>query len=385
MSRIRLPGWVGIVVASLLGAVLLATVVLAWLDAERIGSRVLSAAGGDPDFETTVVESGGGRVVLSRTPQTIEEGTWGLAASNAYAQVSSVVRIGEDTVERQMQTLEGSLAAGDRVTFDDDAYPGDPSQALGIDFEEVRIPGDLGPNPAWFVDGRRTTWIVIVHGRGHDRRQSLRVLPILVEAGYPVLVVSYRNDGVGAPAPSRYDAWGLDEWRDLDAALAFARRRGAESFVLMGFDVGAEIVATTLDRSVETFDVAGIVFDGPVLDLDDLARAAEPWWAPGPVGALGRQLAAARWSIDWAQVDQVARADRFDVPILVLHGAKDAVVPIATAERFVAARPDLATLVRFERGSHGDLWNTDPDRYVGALSDFLTAVVGSESSSGAGR
>ena len=193
-----------------------------------------------------------------------------------------------------------------------------------------------------------------------------------------IVVVSHRNDGEGAPAPSRYDAWGLDEWRDLDAALAFARRKGAESFVLMGFDTGAEIIATTLHEATQTADVAGVVFDGPVLDLDDLARAVDPWWAPGPVGALGRQVAAARWSVDWAQVDQVERADQFDVPILVLHGAKDPVVPIETAQRFAAARPDLATLVRFERGGHGDLWNTDAERYVGALSDFLVAVVGPE-------
>ncbi len=378
MRRSKLPPWIGPAVGGVALAAFVVVFALAWAYSSRIGALALDAEAAPLDLDLVVSELGGGRIVVPRTERTIVEGVWGLAADDAYGQLGSIVQISENDVERGFKTFEGSFSVGDRVAIDQDAFPGDPSRAHALGFDNVRVPADLGPNPAWFIDGRRTTWVIIVHGRGHDRRQALRILPALVEEGFPVLVVSYRNDGIGTPDRSGTSTWGLDEWRDLDAALALAQRKGAASFVLMGFDTGAEIISMTLHESSRTADVLGAVFDGPVLDLDDVARDLQPGWAPGPIGVLGRELAEIRFSLDWEQLDQIARADQFDVPILILHGAKDPVVPIDRSLAFVEARPDLVSLERFERAGHGDLWNTDLERYQNAVVGFLFTVAGEE-------
>ncbi|HHC07875.1 MAG TPA: alpha/beta fold hydrolase [Actinobacteria bacterium] len=378
MLRSKLPPWLG---PAALGAVAVGALLglaAAWAYSSRIAAELLDARPATVVPDVEVVEVGEGRIVLERTDETVADGRWGLAAADAYGQVSSIARITESTVERAFDALEGRIAPGDEVAVDLPAYPGDPARAHRLGFENVRVPGDLGPNPAWLVDGRRSTWVVVVHGREHGRREALRLLPALVEQGFPVLVVSYRNDGTGTPGGAGVATWGLDEWRDVEAALAVAERKGAEAFVLVGFDAGAEIVASTLHRSRQTSKILGVIFDSPVLDLDDLARDLQPWWAPGPVGALGRLLAEVRWSIDWRLLDQVRRAEEFDVPILVLHGDQDEIVPIDRVRAFVEARPDLVALVSFGKGRHGDLWNVDRVRYEASVTAFLAQVAGAE-------
>jgi pimeloyl-ACP methyl ester carboxylesterase len=79
--------------------------------------------------------------------------------------------------------------------------------------------------------------------------------------------------------------------------------------------------------------------------------------------------------MEWSELDQVARADQFDVPILALHGARDEKTPIEITEAFAAARPDLGRFVRFEQGGHGDLWNVDSARYESEVMSFIDGLA----------
>jgi len=189
-----------------------------------------------------------------------------------------------------------------------------------------------------------------------------------------VLVVTYRNDE-GAPAdPTGLRSWGLKEWRDLDAAVGLAEREGAQDYVLIGHDLGAEVVSMFLHESDRVGNVRGVIFDSPILDLEGALD-----YGAGPVRSfvreLGQQFARVRFDMEWSELDQVARADEFDVPILALHGARDEIAPIVFTEAFAAARPDLVRFVRFEQGGHGDLWNVDRARYEGEVMSFLDGIL----------
>ncbi len=203
------------------------------------------------------------------------------------------------------------------------------------------------------------------------------MIPSLVESGYPVLVVGYRNDE-GAPAdPSGLRSWGLTEWRDLDAAVRLAEREGARDYFLVGHDLGAEVVSMFLHESDRVGNVLGVVFDSPALDLEgtmDYGSGAVALF----INELGQQLARIRFGLEWSELDQVARADQFDVPILALHGARDETIPIEITEAFAAARPDLVQFLRFEQGGHGDLWNVDGARYESAVMSFIDGLADTE-------
>lgn len=378
MATRKIPRWTGTAVLIGIGVAALVLFIVAWLSANQIRSDLLVPVADDRPYDIEIVRTPPARIVIAGTDEPARGGTWGFETEETYTQLTSLLNRTATDTEWAATPYVGEPLVGVSGRIDVDAFPVDPMVSYGLGFEDVRAPGDLGPLPAWLIDGRRSTWVIIVHGRGTDSRtQALRMIPSYVESGYPVLVISYRNDE-GAPRdPSGLRAWGLKEWRDVDAAVRLAEREGAQDYILVGHDLGAEVVSTFLHESDSVGNVLGVVFDSPALDLAGALN-----YDSGPVasfvGDLGQQMARLRFGMEWDELDQVARADQFDVPILALHGARDEIAPIEITEAFVAARPDLARLVRFEQGSHADLWNVDRARYETEVMAFLEGFVEDE-------
>ncbi len=376
----RFPPWTLRVVFIAISFVVLGWVLTGWMHSNAIRAEFLTPRPALEGFPLSVIDDPAGRVIVDRTPQSEREGTWGIESESAFAQVSTIVRIDDTSVERGLKQVEGTIQIGDAVRFNPDAFFGDPTVAHGLGFEEPRSPSDIGPHPTWFVDGRRSTTVVYVHGRGIDRlSESLRIIPSLVEQGFPVLSVAYRNDVGATPNQSHMRLWGLEEWHDLDAALNLAQRNGAKDVVIIGSGFGASIVSMFLHESPNIALVRGVVFDSPVLDLEGVAsRWADDKGTPRSIAWLGRRLAAVRFGVDWDSLNQQQRSAQFDVPILLMFGAEDPVTPVAEFTRFADALPELVRVERFEQGGHTDLWNIDANRYEATIAEFLLEVVGAE-------
>jgi hypothetical protein len=347
----------------------------AWLHSNQIRSEFLVPREDDRPYRAEVFATPPGRIVLPPFDEFSREGIWGFETEDGYTQLTSIDRDGEAEMIWNTTAYGDAIPPGEMGRVDVDAFPGDPLVAHGLGFQDERAPGDLGPHPVWFIDGRRSTWVVIAHGRGTDRlSQSLRIIPRLVEEGFPVLVVTYRDD-VGAPASETgLRTWGLTEWRDLDAALLFAEREGARDYILYGYDLGAEVVSMLLHESERVGAVRGVIFDSPVLDFEAFVDH-NTGWIPGPIGALGKQFARIRFGTEWAELDQLERSDQFDVPILAIHGAADEAVPIEIIEQFAASGRNAVELLRIERAAHGDAWNVATDRYEEAVVNFVQRIA----------
>jgi pimeloyl-ACP methyl ester carboxylesterase len=375
-----IPRWTLRVILVIIAMVGIVWFAMSWMHANDIRSTFLIPKPEAEGFPLAVTSNEAGRIRVDRTPESEREGLWGLEGEAAYAQVSTIVRLDGETVERGVRTLEGEFASGDVARIDPDAFTGDPFSAHRIAWEPIVIPSEIGPHPGWFVDGRRATWMVFVHGKGDDRlSESLRIIPSLVEQGFPVMVVTIRNDVGATPSASGMRMWGLEEWRDVDAAVQLGLRKGARDFVLIGSGFGAGIVSTFLHESDQIGSIRGVIFDSPVVDLE---QAVEQWsreaGTPGPVGWLGRRLVTVRFGMEWDLLDQIERAPEFDVPMLILHGGEDPVTSPATIEEFTAAVEPLAQRQRFEQGGHTDLWNIDQFRYEAAVRTWLSDLLGTE-------
>jgi pimeloyl-ACP methyl ester carboxylesterase len=377
---IRFPTWTGRAALAVVGLFILLVAVSSWLHANAIRAELMVPLAASTDFDLVVESNEAGRATVNRTPASDKEGIWGLEGPRAYAQLSTIVRVTETTVERGIRALESEFAPGDAARIDADAFAGDPETAHGFGWESRRIPSDIGPHPAWFVDGRRATWVIFVHGRGDDRlEESLRILPSLVEQGFPVLSIAFRNDVGATSNESGLRYWGLEEWRDLDAAVGLGVLQGAKDFVVIGSGFGTSVVSTFLHESENVGLVKGVVFDSPILDIEAVAiRYAQDRGTPAPIAWLGRKLVSLRFGMDWNELDQFDRTDQFDVPILLLYGAKDPHTDVSDFERFANLMPDLVVTERFEQAGHTDLWNIDSTRYEEAISEFLLLTAGSE-------
>ena len=346
-----------------------------WYYADQILDGALVVEDEAHEYEVEVTALDDGRITLRSTtgadiasePQTI-----GLDWPDGYARAGSTLSSTEDTVTREYAAVEGGLQVGDLVRFDKFAFPGDPERAHGIAFDAAAFASPLGELAAWHVDGADDTWAVFVHGKGASRREALRMMPVMVDAGLPSLAITYRNDP-GAPAdPSSYYQYGRTEWEDLEAAVQYALAEGANDVVLIGYSMGGAIVASFLMQSRFADRIAGAILDSPMLDFGaTIDLGAERRGLPVFLAGAGKLVSSVRFGIDWAALDYLERADELSVPILLFHGDGDTTVPERTSMALAQRRPDLVTYEAFDGAAHVGAWNADPERYEEAVAAFL--------------
>jgi uncharacterized protein len=350
----------------------------------RVARRVVTPAARVPDTRIVDLDTAAQTITLTRTPDTQLPGRYGLftTGTTPYVKLGSVLAEDEGTVKRKLLTHVGP---GSHLG-PDAAFSGwyfDTPDQLHLPYRNELIGSSVGPCPAWIFPAAIDSdlWVVQVHGRGTTRAEALRAVPLFHSLGYTSMLVSYRNDGDAPRSRAGTYTLGATEWRDIDAAIGYARRHGARRVVVMGWSMGGAITLQIELNSPHQDVIAALVLDSPVVDwrivLDYQARLMH---LPTPVtglaiGALGSEWAApvARTggAIPFDRLDGVARAGELHHPILILHSDDDGFVPSDASHSLAAARPDLVQLETFAVARHTKLWNYDQERWTEAITTWL--------------
>lgn len=341
--------------------------------------QLLDPAQARPGYPETVTGTGEKSVSLTESRITVLPGTWGLIWPQGTALVGRVSGRGDGTVTRE---LTGPAPARDtKVRLESSVWTSDPKAALGLDFQDVRVPTELGDAPAWLVPGTSSTWVVAVHGRGGTRAETLRIIPTLHKAGLPVLSVTYRNDD-GAPAsPDGLFHLGDTEWRDVEAATRYALAHGARDVVLYGWSMGGAIVGQFLGRSEVAAKTVAAVLDAPVtswtrtLELQSRNRGVPTQLVP-----IAELVSDWRAGLEFDRFDLVDHPPAHRPPTLLFHGTVDGTVPVQASRDLAVASTRLdwpVTYVEVPAAEHTASWNVDPTGYEQAVTDFLATHTGS--------
>lgn len=349
-----------------------------------IGRRVVTPKARVADTTILAVDTGAQTIELSRTLDTELPGRYGLFTTGTYGYVKlgAVLSADATSVRRKLLTKIESGAKIDRAAGFSGWYYSAPTE-LHLPWEPVLIGSPAGPCPAWFFPAVSTTWVIQVHGRGVTRAECLRAVPVFHAMGLPSLVVSYRNDGEAPRSRGGSYALGASEWRDVDAAIAYALRHGADRVLLMGWSMGGAIALQAAVSSGNRQAIAGLILDSPVVDwrtvLKFQARESGirdplPALAMNALGSpLTARLSGAEEAIPFDRLDMVARADELSVPVLLLHSDDDGFVPTDSSHALAAARPDLVTMPHFSVARHTKIWNYDQIGWTAAITEWMSA------------
>jgi uncharacterized protein len=345
---------------------------LAW----HFSSTVLVPDRSDWPADATVDGLGPGRIVLSRSADTLRPGVYGLLWQGGHAILGEAIRSDAESVTRRLRRVDGYyLRPGMKVALDTDVYAGNPRQALGLPLSTVKVPGELGPMPAWLIPGRSRTWAIVVHGLNGDQQAGLRIAPVLHRAGLPAMLISYREDLGAPPSPDGLHHMGQTEWRDLEAAVRYALRHGARRVLLAGYSMGGAIVAQFMQHSPLAGRAAGLLLDAPVLDWKStLEYNARQMGLPSLLAVPVEGAIDVRIDPDWEGLDASRHPQAFRLPVLLFHGAEDGTVPISDSEEFARELPGRITFYRVPRADHTESWNVDPRLYDRRLTAFLRRI-----------
>ena len=366
------------------GAVAAAAAGVGWAIARRLTAPV-----GPRTFDLTVRgvehDDEGDLIVLDRTEQTAADGIYNLWFEHGgWAQLSAeIVDRGPTRVARRITDAAPDLTpkAGDRASWSG-IYYATPADA-GLHARDITITTPAGPCPAWRIDGDPSTWAIHIHGLGSTRAGTLRGVLAATELCYTSLVVSYRNTAEGPRVGTGRPTLGDTELADVDEAIGYAVRRGAQRIVIFGWSMGAAIALRLADHPRHQGLIASLVLDSPVLNWAEVIRTncarsglpaaagnlAIPWLTVGPLArAVGLPGRLPLRSFDWT-----ARTADLATPTLILHGTRDDSVPVRLSQAFRHACPDLVELETFDAG-HTLCWNADPYLWHETVSSWLKAI-----------
>ena len=352
----------------------------------RMARKIVTPAVRLADTRILALDTAAQTITLSKTPDTQLPGRYGLFTSGTadYIKLGSVLSEDDTSVKRKLLThIPSDARLSPEAAFSGWYY--DRAEELHLPFTPELIGSVVGPCPAWlFPAGTGDVWVIQVHGRGTTRAECLRAVPVFHSLGITSLVVSYRNDGDAPRSRAGTYTLGATEWRDVDAAVGFARRRGAKRILLMGWSMGGAIALQLSLNSAHRDAIAGLILESPVVDwrivLEYQARALRvPTAVSGlAIGALQSEWATpitrAGSAIPFDRLDVVSRADELRHPILILHSDDDGFVPSDASHHLVAARPDLVELQVFQVARHTKLWNYDQERWSESIRSWVTAL-----------
>lgn len=238
-------------------------------------------------------------------------------------------------------------------------FPGGPPStdpgAWGLDFEELRLVASDGVElSAWLCHPRATTptrgAVLVSHGNAGNIGDRLHIARLLVEAGFATLLYDYRGYGLSCGEPGEQGTY-LDALAAHDALV----ERGFEGRIVgYGESLGG---AVTVELALHR-ELRAVCLQSSFRSLP--AVAAEHYrWLP------------VRWLVrhHYASEDKIAA---LGVPLLVLHGRSDRVVPFAHGKRLTALAAEPKQLVELPGGHNDDPFAKPTVRE--ALLSFLDAA-----------
>jgi pimeloyl-ACP methyl ester carboxylesterase len=229
--------------------------------------------------------------------------------------------------------------------------------------------------PVWDVPvDDRGPVVILTHGWASSRIGALRRMEPLVDAGAGRLV-AWDLPGHGeAPGASTL---GIREPEALAALVDELRAQGEQrAIVLYGWSMGAGVSIAAAARGV---DAALVIAEAPYrLAVTPAAAVLRERGVP-PLGRLRPALALVALVAGadplWRGFDRVLLALRTGCPVLVIHGSRDAICPLADGREIARAAP-RGRLVIVQGAGHRDLWS-EPQAEVagGAVREALEGLV----------
>jgi fermentation-respiration switch protein FrsA (DUF1100 family) len=202
----------------------------------------------------------------------------------------------------------------------------------------------------WHVPPRGEKPVVLYfHGNGGALWYRTERFRALIADGTGLIALSYRGYGGSSGRPSED---GLIA--DARATYAFAvSRYPASRIVLWGESLGSAVaIALSSEKQVSR-----VVLEAPFTSAADIAAHVYPFV---PVRLMMK---------DQFRSDE--RIARVSAPVLVMHGARDGVIPIAFGERLYEMVRSPKRFVRFPGGGHEDL---DAHGMLAAARAFFAEV-----------
>ena len=213
----------------------------------------------------------------------------------------------------------------------------------------------------------RDTALVFIHGGGFssgNKNAMFGYCKLLAQGGFPSITISYRLTSQGHAFPAAI--------QDVSSAVRWLRANRnvlgipAKKVVLIGYSAGGTLAMTV--GLANDSGIAGVVSSAGIAEFSSI-RAATPH------KKLRKDIDAYLGDAPSRLASPFSQASRGDPPVLLFHGMRDKLVPIAQSQMMERKLKENGVKVlfrQFEKAGHEIML---PNPYLKQLLTDLTAFL----------
>ncbi|HYA39026.1 MAG TPA: alpha/beta fold hydrolase [Candidatus Methylomirabilis sp.] len=242
---------------------------------------------------------------------------------------------------------------------------------LGLKYEDVYFPANDGTRlHAWFLPavGKAMGTILFLHGNAENISTHIMSVHWLPAQGFNVFLLDYRGYGASQGEPS---VEGVQE--DVAAAMRTLLSRpdvDPDRIVVFGQSLGGSIAIYNVAHTPYRSHIRALAVESAFASYRDIAREKlAAFWLTWPL----------QYPLSWTVADTyspaAAVAQISPIPLLIIHGDRDPIVPVEHAKRLFELAREPKQLWIVPGGGHIQAFQYQNyrDRFVAWLKQVLSA------------
>ena len=225
----------------------------------------------------------------------------------------------------------------------------------------VQLDGRL--STAWLMSGRGDRPVVLVcHGRSRCKNH---MVPLVESLGrdFDVLAIDLRSHGQNQYGSVTY---GIREADDVEAAVSYLAGRGYVQIGIYGVSMGGAAVLRylSLEGAEGCHLIRAVALDGVYATVEAVFRSFfATYFVPRCVVDLAKRLVEKVGEVPFVQVRPVDWIADVPVPLLIVHGSDDPLVPLEASSSLFSSAGGAKRLHVY-RGRHDRPENREMQREV---------------------
>lgn len=205
---------------------------------------------------------------------------------------------------------------------------------------------------AWHVRSSSPVGRTLLWSQGNAGNMSYRLenMRLLVDHGFDVFIFDYRGYGRSDGRPTEVGIYA--DGRAAHDYLVQQLGVAPQDIILFGRSLGSTVA---VDLALQR-EVRGVILEAPLTNARDMARRIVP-------------VLPVHWVIS-SRLDSLAKIENVNVPLLVIHGDRDNVVPFEQGKRLYEAANEPKRFLTVPGAGHNDAFLVGGEEYFEELRRF---------------
>lgn len=226
-----------------------------------------------------------------------------------------------------------------------------------LPYQDVWLRVDTGTVHGWWIESALPTapTLLYLHGNGSNNGDAPDLAAAFRQLGLSVLLIDYRGYGKSnGTFPSETSVY-----KDAQAAwdyLTLQRKIAPQNIIIYGHSLGGAIAVELATRYP---DIAGIILEGTFTSMRAMVDKFSIYkFLP----------------MDWIltqHFDSLSKIKSIRVPLLIVHGTDDEIVPVTMSQKLFTVANDPKQLLLIPTAGHNNIRQLGGDLYLKQLQRFI--------------